>query len=340
MGPSRCSAVVLLTLLISPIDGLPQSKASENSSGSAWGRVLFGSEDRPIHHAQVEFTLPSTQWTGVLFTDGNGHFELQGLSPGTYQVKVTAPGFEKLVRTAQVAGRTGPTDLRLRRAHRAAVVRSDHVVSVRELRISGGGGKEYDKGTRLLVKGNTRESIPFLTRAITENPEHYRAYYNLGVAHFRLGHLADAEQAFQKSIDLTRGDYALPQFAMGMLLYQEQEFLQAEMLIQNGLDADPDSARGKYLLAWAQFGLNHLAEAEKSIQQALSREANLAGAYFLLARIHRRQNDEPAAERDLSAYFELDPHGAGNAEARAFLESTNRASDQKPDPAMVAEANP
>lgn len=340
MGPSRCTAVFLLTWLISPIAGLAQSKSAENLSGSAWGRVVFGSDDRPVHHAQVEFLLPSAGWMGVLFTDRTGHFDLQGLAPGTYRVKVTAPGCEKLEGSAQVEGRTGPSVLHLHKAQAPAALRSGHVVSVEELRLSGEGRKAFDKGTRLLMKGSMVESVPLLTRAIIENPEDYRAYYNLGVAHFRLGNVTEAELAFQKSIDITRGAYALPEFAMGVLLYQQQDFSQAEMVIQNGLDVDPGSARGKYLLAWAQFGLNHLLEAEKSVQQALLREANLAGGYLLLAKIHQRQNNAPAMVSDFNAYLKLDPRGSGSAEAKAFLENTERAPDQKADRAMVARANP
>lgn len=341
MGPSTCTTVFLLTLLASPKVCLSQTKPGENPQASASGRVLFGSDNRPIHHAQVEYMLPSAGWTGVLFTDRTGHFNLQGLSPGTYRVKITAPGYEKLEETARVEESTGPSVFHLRKAHAAAALRTEHFVSVQELRMSGEGSKAFEKGTRLLLKGNLVESIACLTRAIMENPEHYRAYYNLGVAHFRLGHVTEAEQAFQKSIDSSRGTYALPQFAMGVLLFQEQDFTQAEVVIQNGLDVDSSSARGRYLLAWAQFGLNHMVEAEKNIQQALLREANFAGPYFLLARIHQQQNNSPAAVRDLNTYLELDPHGPGSAEAKAYLESTEGEADHHgTDAAMVAKADP
>ena len=217
---------------------------------------------------------------------------------------------------------------------------SEYVVSVQELKMSGKARKAFDKGVRLLEKGDAAGSVPYFQRAIAEYPGHYKAYYNLGVAHYRLGHIADAEQAFQKSIDLTGGAYGPPQFAMGMVLCQEHEFHQAETVIQRGLDVDPGSATGKYFLGWAQFALNRLVDAEKSVQQALLRKASFAEAYFLLARIHQRQNNSSAVVQDLNAYLKLDPHSPGNAQARAFLEKTQQAMDQNTDLALVDLAKP
>jgi len=217
---------------------------------------------------------------------------------------------------------------------------SEYVVSVQELKMSGKAHKGFDKGTRLLQKGDAAGSLPFFHQAIAEYPGHYKAYYNLGVAHYRLGHIADAEQAFQKSIDLTGGAYGPSQFAMGMVLCQERDFHQAETVIMRGLDVDPGSATGKYFLGWAQFALNRLVDAEKSVQQALLRKASFAEAYFLLARIHQRQNNSPAVVQDLNAYLKLDPTNPGNVQARALLEKTQQAMNHNPDSPILDTAKP
>ena len=216
----------------------------------------------------------------------------------------------------------------------------EYVVSVQELKMSGKAHKGFDKGTRLLQKGDAAGSLPFFRQAIAEYPGHYKAYYNLGVAHYRLGHIADAEQAFQKSIDLTGGAYGPSQFAMGMVLCQERDFHQAETVIMRGLDVDPGSATGKYFLGWAQFALNRLVDAEKSVQQALLRKASFAEAYFLLARIHQRQNNSPAVVQDLNAYLKLDPTNPGNVQARALLEKTQQAMNHNPDSPILDTAKP
>jgi len=187
-------------------------------------------------------------------------------------------------------------------------LRSNYVVSARDLKLAGKGHAAFDKGSRLLAKGEVAASIAYLERAISESPEHYKAYYDLGVARFRLGQLAEAEQAFQKAIDLTGGGFAPPHFGLGAIFCEKQEFLLAETILQRGVELESGSAVGKYYLAWAQFGLNRLVEAERSAEQALVRNVNLAEAYLLLARIHQRQRNAPAVTKDLEVYLKLDTH--------------------------------
>jgi tetratricopeptide (TPR) repeat protein len=200
--------------------------------------------------------------------------------------------------------------------------RNNYTVSVRELRMGNKGQKAFDKGSQLLEKGDTAASITYLDRAIAEYPENYKAYYNLGVAQYRLGHLAEAEQAFQKSIDLTDGKFAPPEFGMGMILCQKSEFQQAEAVIERGLEREPGSANGKYFLAWAQYGLNRLIDAERSLRQALLRNAKIAEAYLLLARIHQRQHNSYAMAKDLQTYLAVSPNSPDSAQAKALLERT------------------
>lgn len=183
----------------------------------------------------------------------------------------------------------------------SAPAANNYVVSVQELKMSGKAQKSFDKGSQLLLKGDAAASLPYLERAIAEYPEHYKAYYDLGVAHFRLGHTAEAERAFQKSIDLTNGTFAPPQFGIAAILCEKREFAPAERILERGLAIEPGSAIGKYYLGWAQFALNRLVEAERSVQQALVRNANLTEARNLLEIIHRRQAIQSAASSGMPA---------------------------------------
>jgi tetratricopeptide (TPR) repeat protein len=203
--------------------------------------------------------------------------------------------------------------------------RSDYIVSVQDLKMASKGRAAFDKGSQMLDKGDAEHSIAYLRQAIAQYPEHYMAYYDLGVAHFRLAHQAEAEQAFQKAIDLTKGNFALPQIGLGAILCQKNQFLQAETLLQHALELEPGSAVGKYYLAWAQFGLNRLIEAERTLEQALVRNANFAQAYWMLVRIHLRQHDLPAARKDLESYLKLEPN---QEQVRALAERVQHEIEQ------------
>jgi tetratricopeptide (TPR) repeat protein len=201
--------------------------------------------------------------------------------------------------------------------------------------MAGKGHAAFDKGSRLLEKGDTQRSIKYLEQAIAEYPEHYEAYYDLGVAHFRLAQQAEAEQAFQKAIDLTKGNFAPPQFGLGAILCQKAQFPQAVTLLQRAVDLEPGSAVGKYYLGWAQFGLNRLIEAERTIEQALLRNTNLAEAYLLLAKIHQRQHNPPRMLKDLESYLKLEPR---KEQVRSLAEQIKR--DLAQDGAVVATTRP
>ncbi len=216
-------------------------------------------------------------------------------------------------------------------------LRNNYFVSVQDLKLTGKGHAAFDKGSRLLDKGDAAGSIAYLERAISESPEHYKAYYDLGVARFRLGQLAEAEEAFQKAIDLTGGGFAPPQFGLGAIFCQKKEFLLAETILQRGIELESGSAVGKYYLAWAQFGLNRLVEAERSAEQALVRNANLAEAYLLLARIHQRQRNAPAVARDLEVYLKLDTH---KEFARRLAEKIQREMAQDTAASVIAAIHP
>jgi len=200
-------------------------------------------------------------------------------------------------------------------------VRSHYAVSVQDLKMAGKGRAAFARGSQLLEKGDTLGSIAYLEQAIAEYPEHYKAYYDLGVAHFRLAQQTEAEQAFQKAIDLTKGNFAPPQFGLSAILCQRAEFSQAVTLLQRALELEPGSAIGKYYLGWAQYGLSRLTEAEQTLEQALLRNPNLAEAYLLLTRVHVRQKNLPGALKDVETYLKINPR---NEQARALAQEIKR----------------
>jgi tetratricopeptide (TPR) repeat protein len=318
----RTGVAILIVVLvwISPVVCLSQSQPIEKEMGSASGFVLLEVEARPIRHAHVEFLNPSTGWASSVLTDDKGRFELSRLSAATYQVDVTAPGCDKLETTLKVDGIVGPLLWRLHKVAQPATPRNRSVVSIQEMRMSEKAESAFAKGTRLLQKGEVEASLRHFQRAISKEPDYFQAYHNLGLAHYWLGETAQAEQDFQKSIDLANGGFAPSQFALAMILCEKQEFQRAEKVIENGLAMDPGSAVGKYFLGVVQFALNRTEEAEKSAHDALWRNAGEADAHILLAKIHERNHKPEAVMADVAAYLKLDPHGPLENAARQLLQ--------------------
>jgi len=209
---------------------------------------------------------------------------------------------------------------------------SKYVVSARELGIPAKARQAFEKGAELLLKQNAAASLIHFQRAVAAYANYYEAYYDMGVADLRLSRLPDAEQAFQKSIDLSGGQYAQPLFGLGAVLVYQNKFAEAEEVTRKGLRLDANSWSGHCYLGWALFGLNRLEEAEKSVRESLRLKADSTEALRLLADIHSRGKDYRALLNDLDEYLKLDTDSPVAARARALriaaerlLESQNTA---------------
>ena len=188
-------------------------------------------------------------------------------------------------------------------------------ISARELRIPGKARKSFNKGATLLAEKKSAASIREFQRAIQAFPEFYEAYYKIGIAQLNLEQPGEAQAAFEKSIEVSRGRYPPADFGLGVALSLQQQFADAESAIRRGLDLDPGEAEGYFTLAWVLLKAERVADAEKSARQAVLLRADLADAYLLLAQIHLRQGNTSELVSDLDAYLQSDPRGPHSAEA-------------------------
>lgn len=197
--------------------------------------------------------------------------------------------------------------------------RSDAVISVQELAMPAKARRAFEKGTRLLLKGDATASVPCFTAAVELAPSSFRGYHNRGLAYYQLGLLDVAAVDFQKSIDLSRSTFAPSLFGLSMILYQRAQFAEAELLVRKGLFLNSGSALGKYCLGLIQYSFGQIPEALQSALDALNGDPAFADVHVLLAEIHERQHNPSAVVADAEAYLKLDPRGALQDEARRLL---------------------
>jgi len=85
---------------------------SAQIAGELTGRILDLS-GAGIQNAQIELTEPSTNLRETTVTTSSGDYIFINLSPGAYQIDVTANGFKHLTRTGitVMTGKTVTADL-------------------------------------------------------------------------------------------------------------------------------------------------------------------------------------------------------------------------------------
>jgi tetratricopeptide (TPR) repeat protein len=163
---------------------------------------------------------------------------------------------------------------------------------------------------------------PKPVRDLTDLPP--SLFYHRGLAEATLGRNNEALTAFQTSIDLSGGRYALAEFGYGYLLCQEGKPGEAEIIIRKGLEVEYAGAEGYVVLREALMRLNRLDEAEYSAREALLRNAGFAGAYLALADLAERRGDYRVELQNLDTYLKLQPNGPGNEQARHAREAAAR----------------
>src|SRR5882762_4173825 len=297
-----------------------QSSHLARTDGKISGTVLLKANNRPASQVAVKLKSHAAGIFRSILTDLEGHFEVRSLPPSTYEIVVDEPGYEPAQLSTQLDGSSSELVLYLKSSNIPQTPRESYTVSARELKIPGKAQREYEKGLGSLAKQDLAGSLSHFTKAVQTFPDFYEAYYHLGVAETRLGHLDEAMQAFQKAIDLSGGRHAWAEFGIGYVLYLEGKAEEAVTIIRRGLELDGSSPDGYLILGMALLRVNRLDEAERSAREVLLRNANFAQAYLVLADACGHRHEYREQLQDLDVYLRLEPNGAESEHVRKARE--------------------
>lgn len=311
----------------SPFDFSPGASLMDRT-GEISGIVYIDNNSRPASQIIVNVRSLSSELFRSVLTDFDGRFEVRGLPLGAYQVTVGERGYEAAQTITQVNAFPTEVTLHLDSSRSRPPTGNGYTVSLRELKIPQKAQDEYNRGLQLLSKRDPAGSLSHFSKAAATFPDYYEAYYHLGLAEMKLGHQDEAEQAFQKAIDLSGGRYAPPQFAYGLLLCREGDPAEGERTIRSGLDVAPNEPQGHVFLGIALVAQNRLDEAEKSAREALLRAPKSADAYLVLSDIHARRKDYRTQIQDLDAYLKLIPSGPEDNLVRKTREAAEKLAAQ------------
>lgn len=275
---------------------------------------------------KVDLRRFTGETVGSAFTRSNGEFEFSGLGRGNYYIIVEEQGYEPVREQVEIfnADRRGVV-LYLTRPLTITITPGGRSISARELSLPKKARDFYSKGReRLLDKRDSKGSIPLFERAIAALPTYYEAYHMMGVAYAQMGQPDDAVAAYQKAIELSGDKFAEAYVSLAGLLCDQKKFADAEKWARKSVELDPGDWQGHFHLARALFGLNQIADAEQSLQEASTRKADFADFHLLFANIHIRRKDYTALLKDLDEYLRLAPDGPFGLEAREMRETVRR----------------
>lgn len=303
--------------------GRPPNVNLPKRTFSIQGSIRNYDNYQPVEMLKVDLKKLTGVVVSTAFTRSNGEFEFSGLTPGVYYVVVEEKGYEPIRESIEIINSSRPgVYLFLKRPLEISRGEPGSTVSAHELTLPRKARDAMQKGMdRLYQKRDYKGSLPEFQRAIREAPSYYEAYEQMGVAYVNLGQTSEAEQAFRKSIELSENKYPSAYFSLASLLSDSQKFAEAEPVARRGFDLDANGWRGHFELARALFGLKLLEAAEKSAQEARTRNPDFPPLHLLLANIHINRRDYPALVEDLDAYLKLEPNGPSSEQARQTREN-------------------
>lgn len=318
----KCRPIGLITAFLAcGATGVAQDmKSPQTESGGIIAGVVYLPEgDQAGRGVSVKFRSHDATVISSALTDRNGHFEVGGLAPGEYEISIEEQGYQAYQSTTRFNG--SPLNLELHLARIPPGSRGTNTISLRELTIPPRAKEDYTKGLLSLEKKEFAKSLKPFNDAIRIFPGYFEAFYHRGIAEASLNHPEAAMQSLQAAFDLSGGRYARALFGMAYLHYVQGDAAQAEILLREGLELEPDSANGYAILAMVLLRLNRMEEAEKSAREALARDADKPDPYLVLADVYGQLGNYQQQLRCLDSYLKLAPHGAASKRVREVREA-------------------
>jgi tetratricopeptide (TPR) repeat protein len=314
--------VFLLLLALGVLPGTAQNAPSRRAIFGIGGSIHDESDHHAMEDIQVTLKVVTGATVNSVFTRGGGDFQFDGLGNGDYIIEINARDYERFQQTVTISGasRFG-LSIFLARTGKAANLPLQLSISAHQLSVPHKAHDEFEKGMTLIyLKSDYRGAITQFQLAIKDFPTYYEAYAEEGSAYYQLEEMGPAEEALQKSVEISSGQYADAMFALAALMTDTKRFKEAETISRRGISVDTSSWRGPFELARALAALKQTDEAEKSAQHSRDLMPDNPPVYLLLANIHIQRKDYPALLRDLDDYLRLAPIGPQADQARKTRE--------------------
>jgi arylsulfatase A-like enzyme/Tfp pilus assembly protein PilF len=157
--------------------------------------------------------------------------------------------------------------------------------------------------------GNVEEAETWLRKAVKENPQNYRAWYELA----RVMSNADpsaASEAYQKTVSI-QPNFSLAQRDFGILQIKRRQYEDALRHFEKAAALGDKDARLYNFMGICYSQTGQLQKAVTSLQRAIQSDSNLAEAHLNLGYAYERQRKTRSANAEYAAACRLEPKFCG-----------------------------
>src|SRR5271155_2710381 len=156
--------LIILTFMAWSLHAEAQVSSFERANGEISGTVLLEADKRPAGQVAVSLKSRAAGIFRSVLTDIEGHFKVQNLPRGTYDIVVDEQGYEAAQTSTKLDGSSSKLVVYLRPKSRV-LQRTEYSISLRELKIPRKAQKELQKGLELVGKNDPAASLGHFQKA-------------------------------------------------------------------------------------------------------------------------------------------------------------------------------
>ena len=135
-------------------------------------------------------------------------------------------------------------------------------------------------------------------------PNHYLAWFNLGLSAQLSHHIVTSEKAFKKAISLKEDD-APSQNELGLVYFNTGRIEKAKKRITNAVKLDPNNPIFLNNLGVIYFNMNEYEKAAQQFNSAITIDKEYKDCWFNLKDCYEKLGDERKKEKAVQMYEQL-----------------------------------
>ena len=321
----QMAAAVIILLLSAVLTasaqgvGAGRGLTSGEGSNTIQGRVFFPPGESNTGKS-IKLHLESTEAIGgaSTVTDQDGAFRFNGISPGNYAVVVDGGKEYESTREPVTIdpigrGRIVQVTIQLRPKADAS---NPAFAGVPQTAL-----EAYQKGTAAAQKGNSKDAVQFLNKAVAASPTFALALNDLGAQYIRLSQWDKAAETFDALLKLRPNDatahldMGMANYNQGMSLLKEnkgeeagQKMTAAESHLREALKLKSTGPSAHYYLGLTLLKLKRYDEAQAEMEATIKNGGdNIALAHRTLGGLYMSEHRNKEAADQLEKYLQLDP---------------------------------
>ena len=179
-----------------------------------------------------------------------------------------------------------------------------------------------EAGSNYFEAKNYQKAIPLLSSAANLDTKNSSIYSLKSKCYFELGNYPEALDEINTALGLEQSDDNY--YQRGLTQSKNKNYAAAKKDLLQSIQINPNNANAYNYLAFAQFNLNELDQAIKTLGSALQVDNKNKPAYLLRSHIYGQQNKQGEAIRDLSKALSFYPNDTKILFQRGVLYSKNK----------------